>query len=66
MTPQIYRTACTLIRKYGPDAPLHAADRADHMLRCNDLAGRSLWLEVLRVVQDWLDENPPPDDVAVH
>ena len=35
----IYRAANVIIKLYGPDAPVHAAMRADAMLETGDLDG---------------------------
>ncbi len=35
----IYRSAQVLVKRYGADAPIHAAMRADELLEAGDLDG---------------------------
>ncbi len=35
----IYRSARVLVKRYGADAPIHAAMRADELLEAGDLDG---------------------------
>ncbi len=46
----IYRTANVLIKRHGQDAPIHAAMRADAMLKAGDLEGWAVWKRILRAV----------------
>ncbi len=46
----IYRAANVLVHENGPDAPIHAAMRADAMLEPGDLDGYAVWRRILRVV----------------
>ena len=39
----IYRSAKTLVKQHGQDAPIHAAMRADAMLEAGDLDGYAVW-----------------------
>jgi hypothetical protein len=52
MTPDldINRAARAIIRKFGADAPSHAAMRADTLLEAGDLDGHVVWLEILRAI----------------
>ncbi len=44
----IYRSANLLVKRYGEDAPIHAAMRADATLEAGDLNGYAVWKRVLR------------------
>ena len=46
----IYRSAQVLVERYGEDAPIHAAMRADAMLDKGDLDGYAVWKWILRAV----------------
>ena len=46
----IYRSAQVLMKQHGPDAPVHAAMRADAMLEKGDLDGYAVWKRVMRAV----------------
>ncbi len=59
----IYRAANVLIKRHGPDAPIHAAMRADAMLEAGDLDGVSVWRRILRAVEELQRAEP---GVAVH
>ncbi len=67
MTPDldIYRAANVIIKQYGPDAPIHAAMRADAMLEKGDLDGYAVWRRVLRAVEV-LQRAVPGPGAQVH
>ena len=44
-------TANVIIKQYGPDAPIHAAMRANAMLEVGDLDGYAVWKRILRAVE---------------
>jgi len=46
----IYRAANLLVKQHGPDAPIHAAMRADAMLEKGDLDGYAVWKRILWAV----------------
>ena len=48
----IYRSANVLVKHHGPDAPIHAAMRADAMLEKGDLDGYAVWKRILRAVEE--------------
>ena len=48
----IYRTDSVLIREYGEDAALEAAQHADAMLEKGDLDGYAVWKRILRAVEE--------------
>ena len=48
----IYRTATVLIREYGEDAAVEAAQRADSMLEKGDLEGQAVWKRIMLAVED--------------
>ncbi len=48
----IYRSAQVLVREHGPDAPIHAAMRADAMLEVGDLDGYAVWKRILLAVEE--------------
>ncbi len=55
----IYRAANLLIQQYGEEAPIHAAMRADAMLDKGDMEGRSVWLRIVRAVEELLSKDRP-------
>jgi hypothetical protein len=61
----INRAAKAIIRKFGEDAPNHAAMRADAMLEGGDLDGHVVWMVILRVI-DELQRTAPKPGEAVH
>ncbi len=42
----IWRSAAQIIKRYGEDAPLEAAMRADAMLEAGDLDGLPVWKRI--------------------
>ena len=50
----IYRSAQVLVKQHGPDAPVHAAMRADAMLDKGDLGGYGVWKRILRAAEESL------------
>ncbi len=57
----IYRSAQVLIKQHGPDAPIHAAMRADSMLEAGDLDGYSVWKRIVRAVEELLSKERPAE-----
>ncbi len=53
-----YRSAQVLVKQHGPDAPIHAAMRADAMLDKGDLDGYAVWKRILRAVEELQREKP--------
>ncbi len=54
----IYRSANTLIKQHGEDAPIEAAMRADAMLEAGDLDGLAVWKRVLRAAEELQGTGP--------
>ncbi len=48
----IWRSAQVLVKRHAPDAPIHAAMRADAMLEKGDLDGAATWRRILRAVEE--------------
>ena len=48
----VYRTANVLVKHYGEDAALEAAQRADAMLERGCLDGQRVWKRVLAAVKE--------------
>ncbi len=53
------------VERHGPDAPIHAAMRADAMLDKGDLDGCAVWKRILRAVEELQGTAPKPGE-AVH
>ncbi len=56
----IFRSANTLVKRYGNDAPIHAAMRADVMLEKGDMDGFSVWKRILWAVEELQRAEPGP------
>ncbi len=61
----IYRTANVLVKHYGKDAALEAAQRADAMLEKGCLDGQRLWKRVLKAVKE-IQRKEPREGEAVN
>ncbi len=51
--------ANTLVKHHGPDAPIHAAMRADAMLEAGDLDGAAVWKRIVKAVGELLSKERP-------
>jgi len=58
----IYRSAHVLVKRYGQDAPLEAAQRADAMLEAGDMDGHAVWLRITAAVEELLRAEPRPGE----
>ena len=47
-----------LVDRYGDEAGIEAAKRADDMLDKGDLDGKAVWLRIMRAVEELLREEP--------
>ena len=54
----IYRTANVLVKRYGKDAVLETAQRADGFLEAGDMAGSAVWRRVLRAIKEIWRQDP--------
>ncbi len=45
--------------QHGPDAPIHAAMRADAMLEKGDLDGCAVWKRIVKAVEELLSKERP-------
>ena len=61
----IYRSANLLIKRYGDDAPIEVAMRADELMEAGDMEGRAVWLRIVKAVEALLSEKGP-ENVKVH
>ena len=61
----IFRSAKVIIKRYGEDAPIHAAMRADAMLEAGGLDGFAAWKRILRAVEE-MQRKAPKSGEAVH
>ena len=60
-----YRCAHLLIERYGDDAPIEAAMRADALMDAGDMDGRAMWLRIVKAIEE-LQSQERPDDAEVH
>ncbi len=61
----VYRTANVLVKHYGEDATLEAAQRADAMLEKGGLDGQRVWKRVLAAVKE-IQRQEPEEGEAVN
>ncbi len=54
----IWRSAAQIIDRYGEDAPLEAAMRADAMLEAGALDGAAVWKRIKKAAEEPLQEPP--------
>ena len=53
------------MKRHGIDAPIHAAMRADTLLKAGDLDGIAVWKRILRVAEE-LQRETPKSGAVVH
>ncbi len=61
----IYGAANIIMKRYGEDARVHAAKRADAMLKAGDSNGHAAFKRILRAVEE-LQGTKPRSGEAVH
>ena len=61
----VYRTANVLVKHYGEDAALEAAQCADAMLEKGSLDGQRVWKRVLAAVKE-IQREVPEEGEAVN
>jgi len=54
----IYRTANLLIQQHGEEATILAAMKGDEMLAKGDLKGQTVWLQVIRAIEELQATEP--------
>ncbi len=62
---EIYRAAHATISRYGDDAGLHAAQRADELMAAGDMEGRRVWQRIEEAI-DELQRTALGDGEVVH
>ena len=65
MIPEIdiYRAANILVKRYGEDAALEAAQRADVMLERGDMDGCAVWKQIVKAVEAVQRTEPAAGEV---
>ncbi len=59
----IYRAANILVKRYGEDAALEAAQRADVMLGRGDMNGYTVWKQIVKAVEEMQRTEPALGEV---
>ncbi len=57
----IWCSAAQIIKRYGEDAPLEAAMRADAMLDAGDLDGLAVWKRIKKAAEEHGAAEPDPE-----
>jgi len=58
----IYASATLMIKRFGNDAPIEAAQRAEALLAEGDLDGRAVWMRIMAAAEALLRQTPGPDE----
>ena len=58
----IWRSAQVMVKRYGDDAPIEAAARADEMLDQGDMDGFAIWQRITAAVEELLRAKPRPGE----
>ena len=62
---EIYRAANHLVKRYGEDAGIKAAQRIDAMIEAGNLDGCAVWKRILKAV-DEMQRTEPGEGEASH
>ena len=60
-----YRSANELIKQYGDTADIEAAMRADELMEAGDMEGVTVWLRIVKAIEE-LQSEERPGDAEVH
>lgn len=55
----VWISANMFVKRYGEDAPVHAAMRADELLAEGDMDGCMAFRRILKAIDDLLSKTPP-------
>ena len=58
----IWRAAQVMVKRYGQDAPIEAAARADEMLDQGDMDGFAVWHRITAAAEELLRPEPRPGE----
>ena len=61
---EIWLAARAMILRYGSNAGIEAAERADDALEHGDMEGCALWKRILAAVEKLQAEKPPPGETV--
>ena len=61
----VWRAALAIVKRYGDDAMLEAAERVDQLLDEGDMAGAETWHRILNAVER-LQAQAPAEGEKVH
>jgi hypothetical protein len=61
----IYATANVMVRRYGDDAAMEAAQRADQLTADGDTLGAAVWRRVVSAIEE-LAREVPREGEGVH
>jgi hypothetical protein len=61
----IYASANLMIRRFGEDAKIEAAKRADELVEAGDLDGQAVWKRIIKAIEE-LQSTDKPADTPVH
>ena len=54
----IWRSAQVMVERFGENAPLEAAKRADELLGQGDMDGSRVWQRIMKAAEDLLRDKP--------
>jgi hypothetical protein len=61
----VWQAALLIVKRYGDDAMLEAAQRADQLLEEDDMAGAETWHRILNAIER-LQAKAPAEGEKVH
>ena len=58
----IYASATLMIERFGEDAPMQAAKRAEAFMAEGNMDGRAAWIRILKAAEALLRQTPGPGE----
>jgi hypothetical protein len=55
----IWRVASLMLKRYGDEADIESAIRADELFEAGDHNGAAVWRRVIYIIAQLLNTNPP-------
>ena len=58
----IYASANLMIKRFGEDAPMQAAQRAEGFMAEGNMEGHAAWMRIMKAAEELLRQRPGPGE----
>jgi hypothetical protein len=59
---EVWLAGRAMIQRYGSNAAMEAADRADDLLEKGDIEGSAAWVKIMTAIEQLQADRPPPGE----